>query len=299
VERLKKIDIHCHALEEKIIKGPYGSFPDVDDMRKAYDVMGVEKAVLLPLVDNAGCPQSQSVPEVLRIVRERPDTIGWWFCNFDPGFECNDPDVDISFYLKQYKALGAKGVGELTKNIYFDDQMMLNLFKHCEACQMPVLFHIGQMGRDYGVADEMGLPRLEKVLKMFPNLIFIGHSTKFWNEISGDCYLKARGQYHLGPVTEGGRVVELMRKYKNLHCDMSAGSGYFALTRDPEFTYKFIEEFQDRIYYGADICTPDPYDRPLMKLPEFLDEAMEQGKISYDAYRKVCRDNALRLLEGE
>lgn len=32
---------------------------------------------------------------------------------------------------------------------------------------MPVLFHIGNLGGDYGIVDDFGLKRLEKVLRMF------------------------------------------------------------------------------------------------------------------------------------
>lgn len=31
---------------------------------------------------------------------------------------------------------------------------------------------------------------------------------------------------------------------------------YDAISRDPEFGYKFLEEFQDRLYWGTDIDTP-------------------------------------------
>ena len=296
MQKINKIDIHCHAVTKSLIPYGNGSFmPTAEDMRKIYDFLGVEKAVLLPLIDNISCPQPQSLTDVLKMVNEFPETIGWWFCSIDPSICYDSPNTDLSYFLLKLKALGAKGVGEVTRNLPFDHPLMFNLFKHAEKCEMPLLFHVGRQG-GYGIIDEDGLPKLEKALAQFPNLTFIGHSTCFWNEISGDCGEKPLGEYHKGPVTKGGRVVELMLKYKNLHCDISAGSGYFALTRDPEFTYKFFEEFKDRIYYGADICVKDCYDLPLMKMSAFLDEAMENGKISHDCYRKICRENALRLL---
>ena len=101
-----------------------------------------------------------------------------------------------------------------------------------------------------------------------------------------------------GKVAPGGRVVELMRKYPNLCGDLSAGSGYNAMSRDPEFAYAFMEEFQDRLYYGTDICAPSNITNPMLKLASFLDDAMETGKISYAVYEKICRGNALQLLEG-
>ena len=43
-----------------------------------------------------------------------------------------------------------------------------------------------------------------------------------------------------------------MRKYPNLYCDISAGSGNLALSRDPEYAVEFLTEFQDRICYARD-----------------------------------------------
>jgi predicted TIM-barrel fold metal-dependent hydrolase len=44
----------------------------------------------------------------------------------------------------------------------------------------------------------------------------------------------------------------MLRKYPNLYCDISAGSGCNALSRDPEFAIKFLTEFQDRVLYARD-----------------------------------------------
>ena len=61
--------------------------------------------------------------------------------------------------------------------------------------------------------------------------------------------------------------------------------------------YKFLEEFQDQLYFATDICSPENAKQPIrVGLSAFLDEAMEQGKISYAAYEKISRGNALRLL---
>ena len=156
---------------------------------------------------------------------------------------------------------------------------------------MPVLFHIGGPTGDYGLIDDIGLPRLEKVLQMFPNLQFLGHSQKFWAEISSDVTEESRYGFPTGKVTPG-RVVELMRKYPNLCGDISAGSGGNAVMRDPEFGYAFLEEFQDRLYFGTDICSIKN-ERPLSF---WLDKAVEDGNISQIAYEKICRENAYALL---
>ena len=93
----------------------------------------------------------------------------------------------------------------------------------------------------------------------------------------------------------------LMRKYKNLYCDLSSLSGYRAMKRDEEYACKFMEEFSDRIFYATDIHDPENInpENPayeMLNLSKFLDDMCEGGKISYDTYEKICRKNALRLL---
>ena len=175
---------------------------------------------------------------------------------------------------------------------------MRNFFKHVERSGLPMTIHIGVANVDYGIADEFGLPGLERTLLDFPKLRVLGHSQRFWSHLGGDITQAGWGGYPAGRVVPGGRVVELMRRCPNLCGDLSAGSGCNALLRDPAFAWDFIEEFQDRLYYGTDICSPANLGDMRVKLAAFLDESMESGKISYAAYEKVCRGNALKLLEG-
>ncbi len=294
---VKKIDIHVHATRTKGLTRLDGqTYASPSELRYIYDCIGVEKGVLLPS-NNVECAYDNSTnSDIYEIVQEHPESFAW-FCNIDPRMGENSDTTDFGRFIEYFKAHGAKGVGEICSNLYFDDPKVLNLFKYCEEYDMPVTFHMGNMGKDYGLVDEIGMPRLEKALKLFPRLRFLGHSQKFWAEISGDLTPEQRDGYPSGKVVPSGRLVELMRKYPNLCCDMSAGSGYNAISRDPEFGYAFIEEFQDRLFYGTDICAPENINNVMLKLSSFLDDAMLNGKISYAAYEKVSRGNALRLLE--
>ncbi|HOJ11368.1 MAG TPA: hypothetical protein PK733_12350 [Clostridiales bacterium] len=290
---MKKIDIHAHTRMYVGIPrmGTNSTFATPEQLIEHYKKLGVEKAVILPGVGIEYSDHIQSNEEVIALTEKYPDWF-YWFCNIDPRMGKNRPDTDLSYFLNYYKKLGAKGVGEVCSNMYFDDPYMENLFYHCEKCNMPVLFHIGpQIGGCYGIVDEIGLYRLEKELSKFPNLIFIGHSQPFWAEISSDVTENNRNEYPKGKVTEG-RLVELMRKYPNLCGDLSANSGYNAVSRDPEFGYAFIEEFKERIFFGLDICSPENK----RELSSWLDKAYQNKKISEDAYVKVCRGNVLRLL---
>jgi len=103
---------------------------------------------------------------------------------------------------------------------------------------------------------------------------------------------ETRGGYPKTPVVEGGRVVELMRAHRSLCGDLSAGSGHNAVSRDPAFGYRFLDEFQDRLFFGTDICAPSNK-TPLVG---FLNDAVAGGHISREAYEKIAWRNTARLL---
>jgi predicted TIM-barrel fold metal-dependent hydrolase len=47
-------------------------------------------------------------------------------------------------------------------------------------------------------------------------------------------------------------IEQLLTKHKNLYCDISAGSGCRALSRDLDYTYRLICRFPDRFLYARD-----------------------------------------------
>ena len=83
-----------------------------------------------------------------------------------------------------------------------------------------------------------------------------------------------------------------MRDYPNLHGDISAGSGYNALTRDPEFGVAFVNEFHDRLFFGTDICAPSNNHRHA----ELLRTWHAEGKISDDVLENVAWRNVNRVV---
>lgn len=295
---MKKIDIHVHTVEEPGLLRPRGdTFATPEELLEMYGRLGVEKAVLLPVISPDGGYDTNTNREIRRIVQRWPDRF-FWFCNVDPRQGNNDGETDFSHILSHYRQQGAAGVGEITANLPMDDPRVDALFAACEALGMPVTIHIGDLGGDYGLVDSLGLPKLERALQKFPKLTVLGHSQKFWSEISGDVTQENRGGNPKGPVVPGGRVAALMRRYPNLCGDLSAGSGCNAIMRDPGFGYAFLEEFQDRLFYGTDICSPRDMTHIRVKMGPFLEEGVARGKLSKQAWEKICRGNALRLLEG-
>lgn len=292
-ETIKKIDIHAHVANH------YRSTPslikiDDNELIEMYDKLGIERGVLLPIVSPEGMESPMTNEEIIKSVERHGDRFSW-FCNVDPRACSNSPTSKLGKLLEHYKALGAKGVGEITANIYFDDPKTDNLLSCCEELDMPVLFHINpSFVGSYGVVDGLGLPRLEKMLKKHRELTFIGHSAAFWSEISADNTDEIRNGYPKGKVTEG-RLATLLRENENLTCDLSAGSGANAMMRDREYAAKFLAEFGDRVMYGCDIgsqANTHPF-----TFSDFLESMRESGELSEENYRKICRENAERFLE--
>ena len=159
---------------------------------------------------------------------------------------------------------------------------------------MPILFHLAERVSNniYGLADDLGLPRLEKMLIECPDTIFIGHAMAFWSEISGDNSEAIRNIYPKGPILPGGRLSTLLQQYPNLYGDLSAGSGFNAISRDPEFGFSFLERFQDQLLFGTDLCAIG------QKTPiiTYLKEAMEEGRLSLTAFKKISEENAKKIL---
>lgn len=153
---------------------------------------------------------------------------------------------------------GAQVCGELKVRMMYDNPDALMLFHVAASLKMPVTFHL-----QYDTRRKWDDPReewyggsidtLERVLQACPDTIFLGHAPGFWIHISGDdLRLKDTYPEANAPVLPGGRIPELLRKYPNLYCDISAGSGRLALSRDLDFTKKFLIEFHDRILYARD-----------------------------------------------
>ncbi len=288
------VDCHVHVVPKHTVpRANGGYFATGEELVSMLDDAGIDMAMVLPLVSPEARWQLSTSEEVLEVCSHYPDRLVP-FCNVDPRQGSNSPNSDLSPHFEYYKSAGCKGVGEMTANLYFDDPMVWNLLKYCSEYQMPVTFHISPaIGTSYGLVDDLGLPRLERTLKEFPDLAFLGHSQAFWSEVTSGLDEQTRRGYPKGKVLPGGRTVELFERYENLYGDLSAGSGFNAISRDPEFGYPFLERFQDRMLFGTDICGVG---QELPQVP-FLKEAREHGRISEEAYEKITWRNINDLLD--
>ncbi len=290
------IDIHAHVC--KVPGPPRGTqqaFPTPEQLVAIYDRLGVERGVILPVAQLECHYQTQSNEEALEISARHPDRF-IPFCYVDPRAMTNSADAPLGDLLRFYKDRGCKGIGELCANLPLLNPLVQNLFRHAEAAVLPLTFHLAtRFDHDYGLYDEPGLPQLETSLQRFPKLKFFGHSQPFWAEMASLDTVASRAGYPATPVREEGALPKLMRKYGNLYGDLSAGSGRNALTRDPDYAVKFLAEFQDRLLFGMDICTP-PAPGASNPLVDFLLDLRKRGKITEQVFQKVARENAIRVL---
>ena len=300
------IDIHTHASR---YTQKFSALCSAEELIAEFDKHDIDKGVVLPMV-SPEVYATQSNEDVLYICEKYPDRL-IPFCNVDPRWGCNSATTDFTPILQYYKDAGCKGIGEVMPKMEIMDPKMQNFLYHAEKVGLSVTFDATpQKGVGFGVYDDPGLPQLEMTLMSFPGLIVFAHGPLFWSELAELDTIGQRGYIYTidnrfvgnmtkSPITSEGALYKLFRKYPNLYGDLSDGTPFMVMSRDKAFGAKFMTEFQDRLFFGTDICDPRNAGSDMLLLAGFLDEAMEQDKISYDAYYKVSRGNALKLLGVE
>lgn len=281
----EKIDMHLHLAYEQNDRGNR-RISTYKEMLPHFQKLSITKGIVVSVGELL--PQLPKNEECMDICKADPNHYAW-MCNPEPV----DPDT-VYETLRKYKEQGAVGVGELTCNLPLTDPALQALFEAAGKLGLPITLHMSPaVGCSYGVVDEPGLPLLEQCLKSFPQTIFVGHSACFWCEISGDAPTDAKGRngYPSGPVVPGGRIEELLSKYPNLYCDLSATSGGQAITRDEAYGLAFLERFADRMLFATDMTLVGT-EYPLWS---WLDQKAENGALSMAAYRKICCENARKL----
>lgn len=233
----------------------------------------------LPGASEGPIPLSSAIP----FIEKHPDK---FLLGYAPDPRRPEAIDRLAFAISLY---GVRVYGELKLRMMLDNLDALQMYRFCAEKGLPVLVHI-----DYEFSTGSRYPRpnwwygggieaLERAIRACPETTFIGHGPGFWAHISGDDQFN-KVPYPQGKVIEGGKLVEMLRKYPNLYCDLSGYSGYNALNRDPIFAREFILEFQERLLFGRD-C----FDDRLYKL--LLSFSLPEEVLS-----KILSQNALRLV---
>lgn len=229
---LSLIDFHLHINHRN---------RSLEDTIKHMDATGTDRAVILPLETGEGGVVLKS-DAVLEAHRKYPDRI-------IPFCQCDVRQPDSPDRIRRYRELGCRGVGEQKEHVSFGDRRIENLIALCDELNWPIVIHFqdGKNGYNQGMADH-----LEAYLKRYRRVRIIGHAQTWWANISAEVPPPDKTLYPTGPLKPGGLLDRLLGQYPNLHADLSAGSGYNALTRDEEFTAGFFERHWKQLLFGSD-----------------------------------------------
>lgn len=272
------IDFHAHMGVLSRECRPDRPNLTAEGLVQVMDSRGIDQAVLLPLESPDWGGGYLLTEQALEARRKYPDRF--------IVFACADPryPLALEFIDHLIAHCDCKGFGEHVNGLVFDDPLNLRLYAKCNELALPLVFEIA---RPRICFDEPGLPRLERCLREFPNVKWVGHGPHFWSAISGEDGTQQR-PYPQGAITPGGAIDRLMSGYDNLYADLSGMSGYNAMTRDPGFTPGFLERRWRRLLFGTDICyanEPLPIIEWMRTVP--LDPSVRQA---------IAETNARRLL---
>lgn len=255
------VDPHVHAFSCK-----EGGLDDVAEWMEKHHV---ERCIIHPLSHNQSLPSNEEERErMLANFRKYKGKIDR-FCIFFPDDVSSEEEAVKR--LEKEKQDGAIGFGEhYGRELNFDDPKNLRLYAACEKVGLPVMFHMDQNKN----MDEKGFPRLERVLKMYPDCTLIAHAYWWLQLPNGSCD-------------------RLLQKYPNLYADVSGPQRVPAvLNRDRDYTRAFLVRHADKILFATDAgWWSFGKDKP--PAPQF--ELFEQLNLPEDVKAKIYRLNARKL----
>ena len=248
------------------------------------DRHGIEKACVMAIENPEELYYYVPTSYVLKACRRYPDRL-LPFCNVDPRIGNSCPETDFYSIIRDYVDQGARGFGESLSGLPVDDPRLVAIYKACGRLGLTVTLHIDNLRG----TDRLGLPGLRRVLAECPDTVFFAHAPHWWAEISADVCETDRGGYPKRPVVPGGAVEQIFEQFPSIYGDLSAGSAYNALTRDPDFGRGFLARWSHRLCFGTDYLMPGQH-CPIIEFIRTVD-------ISPKARRRITRDNARRILK--
>jgi hypothetical protein len=271
------IDFHVHIGNMYRERYPQHSPRSPQQLIDRMNREGIVISVLLPLESPEGSWGYFLTEEAVAARDLYPERL-IAFCCVDPRYP-----LAAEFIEHFVRQRGCKGFGEHVNGLAFDDERNKIIYAKCDEHGLPLVFEISP-GLCY---DAVGLPRLERCLREFRNVKFVGHGPGFWAAISGDD--DGKGGYPKRPIAPGGAVDRLLAEYDNLYADLSAGSGYNAMTRDPEFAAGFIARHWRKLLFGTDCLGPE---QPMPQV-----QWLRGLEVASAAREAIAAGNARRLLD--
>jgi len=262
----------------------------IEDTIRHMDATGTSKAFVLPLETGEGgvLLRPETVLHAWQLYPERIIP----FCQTDVRRD------DCIERISAYHLLGCRGIGEQKEHVPLNDRRVEAVIAHCNDLNWPITIHFqdGPGGFNQGMAEH-----LEAYLKRYPKVRIIGHAQTWWANISADVPAPEKSLYPTGPVKPGGLLDRLLGDYPNLYADMSAGSGFNALSRDEEFTAAFIERHPKQFLFGSDCPCRDGMGENFKgqcystQLQKFLERIVSDKETLENIYHR----NAMTALEGK
>lgn len=264
------IDTHTHIHYDGRIPGERVGIT-ADQLVDMMNRHGIDRSVVLPIESPEVVTSICTTEMVLEAAYRYPERLVP-LIHVDPRM----PRADrvIRHFAGAHSII--RGFGELVDGLSIDDDRRQVIYATCQELGLPVIFYASRSSS----LDDVGLPRLEEMLQAYPDLIFIGHGPRWWNAISDDD--DGSCGYPDTPVVEGGAADRLLQEYENMYADISAGSGFNAMTRDPDFTQGFIERNWRRIMFATD----------------YLHAGQELGQIEWIWQTPMADEHRAAIAEG-
>lgn len=280
-QTMRLLDCHLHINHKD---------RSIDDTIKHMDATGTDAAFILPLETGEGG------------VRLRTETVLHAFHKYGerliPFCQTDIRQPDVLDRIRAYHLLGCRGIGEQKEHLPLNDPRVEAVIALCDELNWPITIHFqdGKNGYNQGIADH-----LETYLKRYPRVRIIGHAQSFWSHISADVPPPDKSLYPTGKVKPGGLLDRLLSRYPNLYADMSAGSGFNGISRDPDFSAGFLERHSKQLLFGSDCPCFDGRGANFngvcfsTRLQQFLKQMVsDEGKLADIYYH-----NAMRALNGK
>jgi predicted TIM-barrel fold metal-dependent hydrolase len=252
------VDPHIHAMSNK---------PDgLDSLAKWMERNHVERTIVSPLDGSRAITEDERKIMFANFEKYRGKIDR--FCLIKPD-EVKTVEEAVAI-LEKEKAEGAVAFGEhYGDNMMFDDPRNMRLYAACEKVGLPVMFHIDTNKN----MDEPGLPRVEHVLKTYPNCKLIAHAQWWLHLVEGACDRQ-------------------LREHPNLYADISGTQMAAMLNRDRNYTREFLIRHQDRILFGSDAGW---WSFNNDEATESQFSVLEELDLPKEVRRKIYRENAIRL----
>ncbi len=277
------IDVHTHLggvkARFKSLKGMI--YASEKDLLEYMDEVEIEASVVLPVIkprpeigeDIAGADRVLSVCQGYerRLIP---------FCCVDPR------ETGASQRVRDYVGKGVKGYGEHKIELKVDNPESKEIYALCGELGLPVLLHMDRV-------HNPDIEAFEKVVQEYPETVFIAHGPGWWREVSAE--VDKAVDYPKGKVVPGGRADVMLREYRNVYGDISAGSGLNALQRDPEFAEDFVARSWRKLLYGSDFPCLDGEGKQFG--PDKLHlNLLKSLKLNDEVFQAITGNNTRRLL---